>query len=133
MPIHGSLRRRRCLGPGFGDGPDKRTQNLRHALARHSRYDERRLLGGALKPHRLLLQLRRCQCIGLVERYDLRLVDKEFAVSPKFGSHRLVGLPGMVAGSIDEMQERTATLHMAEESVAKSSALVGAFDQARNV
>ena len=39
----------------------------------------------------------------------------------------------MLAGGVDQMQDRAAALDMAEEAVAEAVALVRAFDQAGNV
>ena len=39
----------------------------------------------------------------------------------------------MLAGAVDEMQQHPAALDMAEKAVAETEALVGAFDQARNI
>src|ERR1700730_9008299 len=39
----------------------------------------------------------------------------------------------MLAGAVDEMQEHAAALYMAKKAVAEPGALMGAFDQARDV
>ena len=56
------------------DRARERAHDVGHSSAGRRRYDERRLLGGALEPRGLLLQLFRCQYIGLVEGYDFGLV-----------------------------------------------------------
>src|SRR4029077_19123530 len=40
---------------------------------------------------------------------------------------------GVLAGAVDQVQQYTAALDMAKEAVAEADALMGAFDQARNV
>ena len=71
--------------------------------------------------------------VGLVERDDLRLVGEAVAVGLELGAHGLVGLAGVLAGAVDEMQQHAAALDMAEEAVAEPGALVRALDQAGNV
>ena len=51
----------------------------------------------------------------------------------ELGPHRLVGLAGMFAGRIDQMQQHAAALDMAEESISQSGALMRALDQPGNV
>ena len=110
-----------------------RAQHLRHALAGRGRHDQRRLLGGALEPRDLLLDLLRRQRVRLVERDDLGLVGEAVAIGFELGAHGLVGLAGVLAGAVDEMQQHAAALDMAEEAVAQAGAFMRAFDQAGNV
>src|ERR1700723_51074 len=71
--------------------------------------------------------------IGLVQHDNLRLVDKLVTVSFDLGAHRLVSLASILAGAIDQMQKHAAAFDVAEKTVAKTHALMSAFDQARNI
>ena len=55
------------------------------------------------------------------------------AVGSKLAAHRLVSVARVIAGHVDEMDQRTAALDMAEETVADPRTLVRALDQPRNV
>ena len=55
------------------------------------------------------------------------------AIGGKLLAHGLVGLSGVLAGAVDEMEQDAAALHMAEETVAEPGAFMGAGDEARNV
>src|SRR6266702_368576 len=93
----------------------------------------RRLLGGALEPRGLLLELLGRQRVGLVERDDFGFVREPVAIGFELPAHGLVGLARMLAGAVDEMQQDAAALDMAEEAVAEPRALVRALDQAGDV
>ena len=58
---------------------------------------------------------------------------KSLAIGLELGAHGLVGLAGMLAGAVDQMQQHAAALDVAEEAVAEARAFVRAFDQAGNV
>ena len=51
------------------------------------------------------------------------------AVGFKFAAHESVGLAGILAGAVDQMQQHVATLGVAEETVAQAGALMRALDQ----
>ena len=87
----------------------------------------------ALEARLLLAKLLGRQRIGLVERDDLRLVGEIVAVGHEFLTHGLVGLPGMLAGAVDEVEQHPAALDMAEKPVAEARALMRAGDQPGDV
>src|SRR3954451_14268106 len=51
----------------------------------------------------------------------------------QFAPHRFVGLAGVLAGSVHQMQQYTAALDMAEKAITEAGAFMRAFDQTRNV
>ena len=55
------------------------------------------------------------------------------AVGFELVPHRLVGLAGVFAGPVDEMQQHAAALDVAEEAVAEPDAVMRALDQSRQV
>ena len=116
---------------GFADHLDQRLERFRHAFAGRGREQQRRLLRRALQAVALLLQFVRRNRVDLVQRHDLDLVGEMALIGLELGSHRLVGLAGMLAGRIDQMQQHAAALDMAEKSVAEASAFMRALDQAR--
>src|SRR5882757_1826762 len=129
--------RRAALGleryRGLADDRDQRPQRFLDALAGGARHQQRRFLRGALQALLLLLQIVRRHRVDLVERDDLDLVGELPLIGLEFGSNRLVGLAGMFAGRVDEMQQHAAALDMAQKPVAEAGAFVGALDQTRNI
>ena len=90
---------------------------------------QRRFLRGALQPRDLLLELLGRERVGLAERDDLRLVGEAMAIGLELVAHGLVVLAGVLAGAVDEMQQHTAALDMAEEAVAEPDAFMRVLDQ----
>src|SRR5439155_1009118 len=76
---------------------------------------KRRLLRGAFQTVALLLQFVRRNRVDLVQRHDLDLVGEMSLISLKFGPHRLVGLAGVLAGRIDQVQQHAAALDVTEK------------------
>ena len=71
--------------------------------------------------------------IDLVQCDDLDLVGELSVIGLELGAHGLVGLAGMLAGRIDQMQQHAAALDMAEEAVAEARAFMRALDQPGNI
>ena len=71
--------------------------------------------------------------VDLVQRDDLDLVGEMSLIGFELGAHRLVGLAGVLAGRVDQMQQHAAALDMAEEAVAEAGAFMRALDQAGNI
>ena len=71
--------------------------------------------------------------VDLVQRHDLDLVGEMSLIGLELGPHRLVGLAGMFAGGVDQVQQHAAALDMAEKPVAEAGAFMRALDQAGNV
>src|SRR5262245_2489096 len=134
--LPGCFRRPRRLlvvWPRLVDLLDQRAQHLRHARAGRSRDHERRAPGRALEAGDLLFQRFRRERIGFVERDHFGFLCEAAAIGLELRPHGLVGLAGMLAGAVDEMQEDAAALDMTEEAVAEARAFVRAFDQTRNI
>src|ERR1041385_5270297 len=126
--------RRFAAGFSFAvDHADERPQSARHAGVRGRRDDQRRLLRGALQARDLLLELFEAERVRLAERDDLGLVGEAVAVGFEFVAHGLVVLAGMFASAVDEMQQHTAALDMAEEAVAEPDAFMRIFDQSGEI
>ena len=104
----------------------KGAQHFRHALVRHRRHYQWGCLRGTFEPGHLFLQLLRHQGVGFVEGNDLPLVGKTLAIGYQLVAHRFVGLAGMLAGALDELQESAAALHVAKKTVPEPDALTGA-------
>ena len=88
---------------------------------------------GALQPRHLLLDGFRRQRVDLDSATISGLSARPLAIGFELGAHGLVGLAGVLAGAVDQMQQHAAALDVAEEAVAEAGALVRAFDQAGNV
>src|SRR5205814_2082411 len=74
----------------------------------------------------------RCR-IDLVEADDLRLLGELGAIGLEFLADHPIGLDAIVSCHIDEMQEHGAAFNVPQEPVPKTVALMGPFDQSRNV
>src|SRR5215472_11986604 len=108
-------------------------QRVLHPGAGHARDQQWRLLRRALQAVLLLLQLARIDRVDLVQRDDLDLLGELAAIGLELAAHGLVGLAGMLAGRIDQMQQHAAALDVTEEAVAKARAFMRALDQPGNV
>jgi len=75
------------------------------------------------QPRSLLRQLRWLQCIGFVERYHFRLVGQSMAVRLDLCPNGLVGLAGILSGTVHEVEENPATLDVTKKSVAETGTL----------
>ena len=114
------------------DHCQQRAQRLGHALPRR----RRRCTSGVFFAARFsratcCLSCSGVERVGLVERDDLGLVGQAVAIGFELGAHGLVGLAGVLAGAVDQMQQHAAALDVAEEAVAEAGAFVRALDQAR--
>src|SRR5260363_414065 len=76
-------------------------QSLLDALAGRAGDQQRRLLGGALQPVLLLLQLVRIDRVDLVQRDDLDLVGQVAAIGLKFVPHRLEAYGGDLTDKVE--------------------------------
>src|ERR1700753_568954 len=117
----------------FTDHLDQRAQRLPDAVAGRARHQQGRFPGGAFQPVALLLQLIRFDRVDLVQRHDLDLVGELAFTALELGPHGLVGLAGMLAGRVDQMQQHPAALDMAEKPIAEAGPFMGALDQPRNI
>ena len=81
----------------------------------------------------MLLEFVGAHRVDLVQRDDLDLLRKLSAIGIELAPHRLVGLAGMLARRVDQMQQHAAAFDMAQKSVAEAGAFMRALDQARNV
>ncbi len=75
----------------------------------------------------------RAHGVDLRQGDDLRLGVELRAIGGEFAPHGLIIPPGVLAGRVDEMQQRPAALDVAEKAVAEPVALMGALDEAGNV
>src|SRR5579871_5127775 len=122
-----------CNTGGAVDCFGERAQCFGHSLVSHSRYDERGCFRRPLEPGLLLFQLLRRYGIRLAESDDLAFTLQAVAIGCEFVAYCLVGLPGMLASAINEMQENATALHMAQEAVPEPGPLMGTLDQTRDV
>ena len=123
----------RFVGSGGIDDAQERLQHIIDALAGHRRQHVGGLLRGALETGQLLLQGFGIERIGLRQGDDLRLLVQAVTIGLQFLADDLIGLAGMLARPLDEVQENAAALDMAEEAVPEPGALGRALDQARYV
>src|SRR5579864_3240936 len=119
--------------PGLFDHLQQGAQHFGHAIAADGGDHKRRLLRNALQARDLLLDLIGAHGVGLAQRHDLRLLGQAVTVGGELVAHRLVSCPRVLAGTVDQMQQHTAALDVAEEAVAEADALMSALDQAGNV
>ena len=111
---------KRCLDPDAGDAGQG------EGLGR----------AGIAQRGQTSIDFTRAERIGLVQGHDLRLPGNAGAVGRQFTPDRPVGrgsVPGGPGGPVDQMQQHPAAFDMAEKAVADPLALVGAFDQARDI
>jgi len=94
------------------------TQRLRHALAGCGGDHQRCVFRRAFEPPELLFELRRRQRVSFIQRHDLRFFGEPMSVRFELGPHGRIGVPGMFASSVDQMQQHAAALDMPQESVA---------------
>ena len=97
-----------------GDGEDPATRHRRQGAP---------LLGSG----------RAGQRVALVEGDDLGLAFQSGAVGHQLAAHRGVISGHVVRRAVDQVDEQPATLHVAEKPRPQPGALVGAFDESRNV
>src|SRR5690606_41188219 len=112
---------------GGVDLGEQRPQRRLHPFARGRGEHERRAARRALEAGELLLARLRIERVRLRQRHDLRLLGKAVAVGFELAAHDLVGLAGVLAGALDEVQQHAAALDMAEEAVAEAVAFVRAL------
>jgi hypothetical protein len=82
------------------------------------RQQQRRFLARPLEPGHLLLDLLRRHRVDLGERHDFGLVGQAVIIGYELGPHGLVGLAGVLAGAVDQVQQHPAAFDVAEEAVA---------------
>src|SRR5579883_2282400 len=104
-----------------------------HARARHAGHDVHGLAAGLGERRALGLDILRRHGVGLVERHDLLLAREVAAIGAQLGPHGLVGSSDVVLRAVDQMQQRTAALDVAEEARAQAGAFMRALDEAGNV
>src|SRR6202023_3177948 len=115
--------------PGLVDHFQQGAQHLGDAVAADGRDHEWRFFRRALEPRDLLFDLVGAHGVGLVERQYFRFLRQAVTVGGEFRAHRLVSDARVLAGAVDQMQQYTAALDMAEETVAETDTFMSAFDQ----
>ena len=113
---------------------EQRAQDFVHVLRRVARGKRAAACASPrASAARLLLQRLGIDRVDLGQRDDLGLFGKAGAIGFELVAHGLVGLAGMLAAGVDEMQQHAATLDMAEKAVAEAGAFMRAFDEAGNI
>src|SRR5262249_36925206 len=124
------LRRLRLFAGGL-DRFQERRSHLGHALAGDAGEHEHGALGRPGELAAEVWQLLARDRVGLVEADDLGLLREAVAVGRELGADRAIGADHVLLRAVDQMQDHSAALGMAEEAVAEPCAVAGALDEAR--
>src|SRR6202035_2509410 len=107
------------------DHPQQGAQHFGNAVAADGRDHERRLFRRTFQSRDLLLDLVGTHGVALAQRQYLRFLRQAVTVGGKLRAHRLIGNARVLAGAIDQVQQHTAALDVAEETVAEAYAFMG--------
>src|SRR5215467_9407656 len=115
------------------DDLEEGAQNVLYTFARLRGEHHRCFPAGFFQLCDLCLDCVLGHCVRFRERNNLRLFRQSLSVCLKFVANNSVGSPRIFRGPVNEVQQYTTALRVAQKPVAQSCSFVCAFDQAGQI